>query len=262
MQQSIQLTQAVDAPPERAWHACSEPAGLAAWQADEVKGRVVPGGRLLLSWPALGASIELTVEELQAGRRLVLQGAVSRLALVVEPGRVILTQDGLSAGDEAEGTASSWRLSLAVLAHYLTHHDGATRQVSWFVRPVRTNTEAAHALFTREATLRTWLTRGGEIAEPGSRVRLRLAWGDSLTGTVLAHTPGRDVAVSWTEQAESVLALRTLPSPRTPGERLVAMVWSHWGDIPSLGHTEEQLARAVERLAGVLGGDTEPDGRA
>ena len=257
VQRSIELSQSVNAPPERVWHACSDPAGLCNWQADEVSGRIAPGARVRLRWPALGAAIELDVVEVETGRRLILQTGASRLQLVIEPGRVTLTQDGLTADDEAEGVASAWRASLALLAHHLQHHDGARRRVSWFVRPVLTTAEAAHVFFTERSALRSWLTRSGEVAEQNSQVQLRLAWGEELTGTVLSRTPGRDVALSWIQQAQSVLLLRTLPSPRARDERLVAAVWSHWGPLPALERTEEQLALAVHRLARVLGGSGE-----
>jgi hypothetical protein len=163
----------------------------------------------------------------------------------------MLAQDGLLAGDDIEGIESSWRVSLGMLAHHLDHHDGRRRHVRWFVRPTRTNAATAHLFFTEPAALRTWLTRGGSIGPAASSARLRLSWGETLSGRVLANSPGRDVAVSWSERDQSVLVLRTLPSPRSASERMVALAWSHW-DTPPEDRVCRDLGRAVERLGQVL----------
>jgi uncharacterized protein YndB with AHSA1/START domain len=247
----VKLTKTVRASPARLWAACACAEGMANWQADEVRGRVATGERLELRWPALGASLEVKVTAMDPGRRLVLDADGSQVELTLEPGRVHLVQEGMTSDDEVEGAASSWQVSLALLAHYLDHHDGRARHVSWFVRPTQTTAGAAHLFFTEAAALRTWLTQSGAVTEPVSPVALRLAWGEPFTGQVLCLAPRRDVALSWTEEDNSVLALRTLPSPRSDDERLVAAVWSRWRRPPSR-RTAEQLALAVERLGRVL----------
>jgi hypothetical protein len=84
-------------------------------------------------------------------------------------------------------------------------------------------------------------------------VQLELAWQEPLTGTVLANTPGRDVAISWQERGQSVLALRTLPSASSPGERVLALSWSRWNDDAG-SQTSRQLGLALGRLQRALGG--------
>jgi uncharacterized protein YndB with AHSA1/START domain len=241
--ETVLLSQLVRASPERIWDACAQPKGMRNWQADEVEGRVAPGQRLALRWPALGASIELTVAELDMGRRLVLQAGRCRVTVTVQPGSV---------KDETEGVASSWRVALALLAHHLEQHPLRGRHVSWFLQSVRTSAAAAHVFFTEPSALRTWLAPDAEPLVPAGPVRMRLAWGERLTGRVLAHTAGRDVALSWEEQEQSVLVLRTLPSPRYADERLVAAVWSYWGEQQPPPQARKGLAMAVRRLAGAL----------
>jgi hypothetical protein len=224
---------------------------MQGWQADEVRGRVAPGETLEMRWPALGATLPMRVLSVDVGRQLVVEAGRSRLTLSFEPGRVHLLQDGVMAGDDAEGVESSWKVSLGLLAHYLEHHDGTRRHVAWCVRPARTTAAAAHLFFTEGAALRTWLVRTGDLSNPSAPARLRLSWGETLTGRLLSSSPGRDVAVSWSEQDESALVLRTLPSPRSRTERLIALAWSHWNAPPPAAAARD-LERAIDRLAQVL----------
>jgi uncharacterized protein YndB with AHSA1/START domain len=249
---SIQVVQAVHAPPARVWRACASTEGLQNWQADEVRGRVRPGEQLRLRWPALGAEIELGVGSVEEGRRVTLQAAGSTVEMAITPGTVTVAQDGLAAGDESDGVASSWRLSLALLAHHLEHHAGRTRQVSWFFKSMRTSSDAAHVFFTEPAALSSWLTRAGELDLRGGHAELVFNWGEQLSGQVLAHTPGRDLAISWQQQDNSVLVLRTLPSPLVSNERLVAAVWSCWSDCAGSTRTRDGLGMAMGRLARIL----------
>jgi len=70
---------------------------------------------------------------------------------------------------------------------------------------------------------------------------------------VLCRAPGRDVALTWEEQNDSVLVLRTLPSPRASQERVVAICWSKWGATEPGEHAiETELRRSLERLGALL----------
>jgi uncharacterized protein YndB with AHSA1/START domain len=251
---SVFVQQTIRAPAERIWRACSNAVGLRAWQADEIEGEVTQGAELILGWPTLGVSVELEVQLVEAERRIVLCTEDARLELVVAPGRVSLTHSADFDDDERDGTLSSWRLSLATLAHYLEHHDGEERTVHWAIARAATSLEDAHAFFTLSGAQSGWLTRsstGTGIGEVGTEIALDLAWGSSMTGRVLSHTPPRDVLLSWRETNESVLALRTLPSPDTAGERLLIATWSSWG----LTQTEpiaQNLSTALSRLTRIL----------
>ena len=94
--------------------------------------------------------------------------------------------------------------------------------------------------------------RTGNLDLRSGQVQLVLGWGERLSGKVLAHTPGRDLALSWQERDNSVLILRTLPSPTVPNERLVAAVWSCWSDGAESARTRDGLSTAVGHLARIL----------
>jgi hypothetical protein len=253
----IHLTQTIDAPVERVWQACATIEGLSAWQADEARGNVEPGASIELGWPALGVRLDLEVEAMTSSKSIVLVADHARLELELAPGEVRLVHSGVGSGDELDGVASSWRMSLAILAHYCERHFGRRRFVRWLTRPARTSAETAHVFFTDEHALANWLGRGSSIGEVGSELGIELAAGDRLSGRVIANSPGRDVAITWQEDEESVLCFRTLPLPRTAGDRLLALSWSRWADQPPEQSRLEQLDAAHHRLTRALGQSTE-----
>ncbi|HEY4158692.1 MAG TPA: SRPBCC domain-containing protein [Polyangiaceae bacterium] len=250
---TVTVEQAVRAPRERLWQACASAEGLRAWQADEVSGEVAPGQNLLLGWPTLDVAIELEVHVVEHGRRLVFQREDAELELELADGGIRLHHSGAFDDDELEGTLSSWRISLATLAHYLEWHDGQARQVHWAVRPARTSLERAHAFFTLAEAQRSWLARESSgVGSAGEAISLELAWGGALHGRVLSHTPSRDVLLSWQETNQSLLALRTLPAPGQTDERLLVVSWSSWGPLANREATERELDGALARLAQAL----------
>jgi len=206
-----------------------------------------------LSWPALGVALELRVLEVLKQRRIVLAGGPWRMEVTLEPGAISLAHSGASEGPEAEGVRSSWRMSLALLAHHLERHRARRRKVFWITRRAAVAPEAAHVFFTDEQALASWLTRsGGGIGESGSRYALTLVSGQSMSGRVLAATPGHDVIVSWEEDESSALALRTLPSARSPHDRLLAIAWSRWSLDEPPQTVLSTLDGALGRLASIL----------
>lgn len=253
MAQNATIVQPIVAEADELWKACATPEGLQGWQADSVEGEVRTGARLRLAWPTLGAALEVDVVEVQAPRRLVLTAGSHCTIFDVQPNRLLLTLSGSSTEDEVAGTLSAWRVSLGTLAHWLRYHPGSPRQVHWAACAVTASSALAHAYFTGGPALSTWLTSDGEIGDAGSSASLRLRWGQRLTGQVIAHTPGRDLAVSWQEQNQSVLALRTLPLPADTERRLLALQWSTWDKLDGQAVTASHLDVCVHRLAKVIG---------
>lgn len=256
MTPEIHLTQTISAPEERVWRACSTPRGLMGWQADQVEGDVVLGSTLSLAWPALGVALELDVVELVAGARIVLAKGATRVALELRNGGVELTHTGVGDGDERDGVESSWQLSLGLLAHYCEAHPDSSRTVRWLIRPARTTTDAAHVFFSDRAALGTWLGSGSRIGPTGTRYALDLGGGERMSGRVLANTPGRDLALSWEEDDDSALVLRTLPRPLEPGVRLIVLYYSRWARRPPPQSRLDLLEAAHHRLVRLLDSKT------
>ncbi len=250
MEEVIRLSQRVAAPATALWRAVATPAGLSTWQADEVTGEVRAGRTLTMRYRGLGVSVVLDVAAVEEGRRVVLTAGASRLELRVRDAAVDLEHHGLAPGDEAEGTRSSWRVALATLTEALERHRDQPRRVHVVSGPTLAPAELCHVFFTEPAALRRWLLCDGALDPAGEPARVRFAWGPLATTRIVARTPGRDVALAWDDGA-SVIALRTLPSPRAPAERLRLLSCSRWGaplppaDAAGLEDSHRRLLRAL-----------------
>ncbi len=251
MKGSISVSQPVAASRSAIWQAVSEARGLARWQADAVSGGLDQGA-FVLSWPSLGARLDLEVVQAVPEKSLVLRSGDATLELALHDGHIELVHRGLGPEDDLEGLRASWSTALSILSYYLSHHEGSDRHVSWIVRPVRTSADIAHVFFTDKRALGSWLTRGeGGIGEVGDPVSFTSHWGACFSGQVLARRPGRDVAIHLNEPEDSVLVFRTIPAPHSRTERLVAVVWSRWGAVPA-STLPNQMSGAVGRLKSVL----------
>ncbi|MCA9647845.1 MAG: hypothetical protein KC492_44445, partial [Myxococcales bacterium] len=222
---AIEIERRIVAPSLEVWRAISTAKGLALWQADEVKGDVTEGSVIELGWPALGVSMELDVAEVEQGRRVVLQDMDTKLVIEVIAGGLRLTHESVHA-DDLEGMSSSWRLALSQLGHSLERHPGLERKSHWAAQPLHASAETVYAFGTEPALASRWLW-SGTVGQEGERAELRIAQ-RPLSGRVLCHVPGRDLSIVWEEEAASTLSLRTLPSPFSADERIVALVWSVW----------------------------------
>lgn len=249
---SFNLVQPINAPSEVVWQALSRPGGLTAWQADEVEGSVEPGSRLILRYPALGAEAEVQVTELTPGKRIALTWGAHRVSFCIEAGGVALECSGITDEEELRGTGSAWTLSLATLAHYCEHHQGRSRSVCWLKGKATASPDVLHTYLTDAWAQSSWLGAGTGFGDVGSHVRIELSKELQLCGKVLAHTPGRDVLVSWTDDDDSVIAFRSLPSPISD-DRIVAVLWSRWSAQAPKAGALSCLRTAHSRLIAVLG---------
>lgn len=249
----IEVSQHISAPLDLIWRACSSARGLASWQADEAEGEAVRGGKLSLYWAAFNARVEVSVLDLVPYRRMLLRHGDSVVEFLFDHQQVTLIHGGLTGDDDREGLASSWKVALAQLAHCVERHPGRQRRVHWLVRQVRSTPGSVYLGFSDPHLLDLWLTNSGGIAEQGQPYKLALKSGQLLTGTVLAHIPGRDLVLSCDSFDESLLTLRTLPSPLSSDERLVALVWSEWGPPnPLAEELLDDLQGAMDRLESLL----------
>ena len=252
---TIRISQKIPATSDALWVACATPSGIAGWQADKVTGSVEPGETVGLGWPDLGVSIRLDVLELLEGRRVVFGHGESRVRFEVKEGEVELSHSAPFEDDEELGTESSWRLALGTLSHYLERYAGQERETVWLVKPAKTTAEAAHAFFTLPDALGAWLGRASTtLGAVGSRYRIALSGGGTMSGVVLAHTEGRDLALRWDEADYSVITFRTLPSPTGEHERLLVISWSRWSYLENAERIAGELDGALARLVQLLGG--------
>lgn len=247
----VRVARTIGASREALFEACATTAGLERWYADRVSGSFERGGTVRLEWPGLNAGVELHVADRVENERVVLEGGPSRVTLSIAEGHIALVHEGLAPSEDVPGYDSSWQVALSVLAQALEVHAGRPRRTAWVARPARTTTTLAHLCFTEPGALSTWLG-SGEMGSEGERYALTLASGERMSGTVLSRVTGRDLALEWEERGESVLVLRTLPSP-TEGERILAACWSRWAaEREDERAVVKGLASAFERLGGIL----------
>jgi hypothetical protein len=145
-------------------------------------------------------------------------------------------------------------LALGTLSHYLERYVGQERETVWLVKPAKTTAEAAHAFFTLPDALGAWLGKASAtLGAVGSRYRITLSGGGTMSGIVLAHTEGRDLALRWDEANYSVITFRTLPSPTGEHERLLVISWSRWNHLENAELIAGELDGALARLVQLLG---------
>jgi uncharacterized protein YndB with AHSA1/START domain len=249
----VHLSCSIRASREELWEACSTRSGLECWYADRVTGTVARGSVLRLEWPDLGATVELGVDAVHPGERVLFVNGASQVSLAVFDGRIELSHAGLESDDDVQGFQSSWRVALSLLKHSLEEHPGSPRRIRWAARSVKASPELVHLCFTSPAALDKWVGRGSRMGGEGDAYALTLPSGERISGKVLSRSEGRDVALSWDEQNDSVLIFRTLPSPRIDEERVAAICWSKWGATePGERALERQLNEALERLGAML----------
>lgn len=247
---TIKIHQTVAARPSRVFRALSDARELAAWQADRVHGTVRPGSSVTLGWPMLGIELGLDIARIEAERSIAFTHGPARLELEVVRGGVELRHTAPFDDDTLEGTASSWRIALATLATYLTRHADRSRRVYWSVARARSSLALCHAHFTEPSLLASWLgATPAPIASVDSGVTLSLGSGRRVSGPVLAHTPGRDLALRWREADDSILVFRTLPVSVDPSLRHVLLGWYCWSELPDAAAIRTELDRAVAQLA-------------
>ncbi len=252
---SIDLFRPCGAPPEVLYRFLSTARGLSAWHADEVYGDLETR-EFRLRWPSLSAELRLEVLRTTPGRLVALRAGDSIVSLSVERGGVRLVHDGLAATDDLEGLRSSWSLALALLDHAATHHEQGSRRVHWAFETLSLSPELAHYYFATKVGLGQWLGRvAADLGGVGERVELELDDRVRLTGTILAHEPGRDLALAWEGLGAAVLVLRTLPAPGA--DRTLTLSLSTWDDEP---HEREiaLLDAALRRLRAQM--QKRPDG--
>jgi uncharacterized protein YndB with AHSA1/START domain len=262
---SISCEMRTTAPPEHAFAAWAEPERIAHWFADRAFGDVRPGGVMTWVFEKFGYEIPYPVLEVVPPEKFVLGGQIPggptfRLEITIarEGGETVVRlfnsgfRDGAQWDEEYQGVASGWRMSLAILRHYLEAHYGTPKRSVLVLRPATFDYASVLPWFTDEAKLGRWLTRSGAIGAPGDRAELVLQNGATVRGTVLEVT-GQEVAVSWDDE-DLALELKAF----TMGtQRMVAIRATGWGVSESrMQALEADLDAAVDRLAKAIGAET------
>jgi uncharacterized protein YndB with AHSA1/START domain len=262
----IRAEMETSATPQQAWEAWADPEKIAQWFVDRASGEAKPGGTMTWFFDEFGYVLPYRVAGAEPGKLFVLKweapqgGPTGVLEVTIErKGGTTLVRlvnsgfrEDAAWNDEYEGVVSGWKMSLAILRHYLENHFGRTKNVFLIMRPASFAYEELHTYFTDPARLALWLTNSGAIGKVGDPCRLELRDGGGLAptvaGRVLADT-GREVTVSWDEIGGTLELKGFSMGP----QRVVGVRCMSWHSTPEkMAKLKEQLSAAVERLAALL----------
>lgn len=242
-EKTLTLRTSIAAPDELVWSYLSTAEGLACWQADSVHGDLT-SGNFSLRWPELGARLDLSVGELELGRRIVLRAGATALHLTLDEGVLELQHHGLDSQDDLKGFESSWLTALALLELAATKHPRTSRRVSWLFEEVPASAELLHCYFTEAPALGTWLGNTGRDLLSNDSYELTPFGGPAWSGRVLYAE--RDVCLHVGQWNDGALAMRSLPGQG--GARIAALGISTWNQ-PASDDLMETLQGALRRLA-------------
>ena len=254
------------APPEPVWRAWTDKNRVAEWFADRARGSATPGSTVTWYFDRFDISIDYAILVAEPLRHLVMKtespdGRAYLQEVRLEPEgegtRVTITSSGGSRDDEEhQGMISGWKMSLAILKHYVEEHFSEPRRSFFAMQPAPVDYARVRKFFTEEWHLSRWLTASGPLAEVGEPYSLELRGGDTMSGTVLAIT-SREVALSW-EEINGFIELKAFRLGG-PNERAVCLRGSGWNMDDELRLETERMARAfVERLVSALKEPTRP----
>jgi uncharacterized protein YndB with AHSA1/START domain len=262
----IRAEMETSATPQQAWEAWADPEKIAQWFVDRASGEAKPGGTMTWFFDEFGYVLPYKVAGAEPGKLFVLkweapQGGPTGILEVTIEGKggttlVRLVNSGFREdaawNDEYEGVVSGWKMSLAILKHYLENHFGRTKNGFLIMRPASFAYEELHTYFDDPVKLAHWLTNSGAIGKVGEACQLELRDGGgrapTVTGRVLADT-GREVTVSW-DEIDGTLELKGFP---VGPQRMVGVRCMSWHSDPEkMAKLKTHLSAAVERLAALF----------
>ena len=251
----------VRATPEELWEAWAKPDRIAQWFVDSAVGDMETDEVVQWKWDAFDFDLPIEVYEVERGRYLAFGGvtgaeegqrlnALQEVVIVQEGGSCLLRlvnsgfREGAEWDDEYEGVDSGWEMALALLKHWLEEHRGETRVHSLAVRPAAFEYADLLPLYTTSKGLTSWLADRAELSTPelelGTRCRLELTGGETMTGRVITRT-SRELQLTWDER-RAVVGLKCFAMGPT---RAVAIDLHAWG----LAEGELEPARALLEAA-------------
>lgn len=249
------------ATPRQAWEAWADPEKISQWFVDRASGEAKPGGTMTWYFDTFGYVLPYKVLDAVPGELFVLkweppQGNAGILEVRIERegGTTVVKlinsgfREGAAWNDEYEGVVSGWKMSLAILKHYLENYFGRSKSTIMILRPASFTDAELLKCFLEGPKLAEWLTTSGSIGKVGDPCELRLRDAGKLMGHVLAIT-AREVTVSWSEIGGTLELKGFFMGP----QRLLGVRIMSWRlDSSKAKKLEAQMLPAVERLAALF----------
>ena len=268
----IRAEMRTSASPEQTWEAWADPEKIAGWFVDRASGEGKPGGMMTWFFDEFGYALPYKVVDAVPGKLFVLKwdpptgdSGILEIQIERDGGVTVMRlinsgfREGAQWDDEYEGIVSGWKMSLAILKHYLEHFPGRKKASILIMRPAAFEYSELLAYFRDGEKLSQWITRSGAIAKLGDPVRLELRDAGQLTGNVLGITE-REITVSW-EEIGGTLEFKgfSMGPQRMAGVRVVS--WKL--DSDDALELKNKLHASVERLASIFpapGGSADGNG--
>jgi len=246
------------ASPQQVWEAWANPQKIAGWFVARATGEGKPGETMTWFFDEFGFAQPLEVVESVPGKHFVLkweppegEPGILEIQIEREGGSTLIRlinsgfKEGAQWDEEYEGVNSGWRMSLAILKHYLENYFGRSKQTLLVMEPAAFQYDQLLSNFLDSSKLARWLTKSGTIGIVGDPCNLALRDGDKLTGRVLAVT-SREVTLSWNEIGGTLELKGFSMGP----QRVVGVRRTSWKlDREAAARLKPSLEKAVARFA-------------
>lgn len=251
------------ATPQQAYEAWADPEKIAHWFVDKAEGKAEPGATITWIFEKFNYRIPYEVLVAQPAERFAIRwnpppgrsAGILEVTISKEAGDTVVRlvnsgfREGAEWDEEFEGTDSGWRMSLALLKHYLENYFGTPRSSFLAMRPAAFSFDAVLPFHRTSGGLAKWLTESGQFSDDlRATFSLQLREGGSVSGRVLAKTK-REITLTWQEM-HGVLELKAFSMGP---QQMLCVRGCGWGMTEDKAkEIEAQMNRAVERLANAL----------
>ena len=242
------------AEPEAVWAALTDAEELTRWFPPRARVEPGVGGSVWMSWDDEGFEASQGITLWEPPSRLRLEIEVPDLAAPLATDYFLrarsgggtalrIVQSGFSADASWDGqydaSVRGWRLALSEMKHMLERHRGEYRVFVSSHRDLEGRDQGVCAFNAIVGEEMLAASGGFEGLSAGDAYSATTAWGESISGRVIVHVPGKDLAVSVKEWGDAyvnvMIAFPTLTG--WTGRAIVRA--SFWGG----GRAEAEPAR-------------------
>jgi len=250
------------ATPHEAYDAWADPQKIAHWFPDRAEGKAEPGATITWIFDKFNYRIPYEVLIALPAEKFAIRWnpspgmnpGILEVTISKEGDETVVRlvnsgfREGAEWNDEFEGIDSGWRMSLALLKHYLDKYFNTSRNSFLVMRPAEFSFEQLVPLHRTEPGLKKWLTKSGEYGEGGESFSLELQEGGQASGHVLAKS-NRETTLSWDE----IHGVPELKAFSMGPQKILCVRGCGWG-LPAekARELEGQMGRAVERPLSAL----------
>jgi len=250
------------ATPEQVYEAWADPEKIAQWFVDRAEGKAEPGGTITWFFDRFNYTIPYEVLHAEPGKRFTIRwnpppgmsAGIHEVTIAKEGGVTVMRmiesgfREGSEWNEEYEGTASGWRMALALLKHYIENYFGSPRSSFLAMKPAEYTFERLLPLHRTSVGLQKWLTTSGAFGEVGERFKLQSKESGSISGVVLEKTK-RETALSWGE----IYGALELKGFSMGPQKMICVRGCGWGlSAARAKEIEAQMERALDLLTQAL----------